>query len=274
MWYQGDMRMRCGGVVAALVAFGSMALSGTALGTGVLPTIYIDYTGTNCTFTMVGDSGSSFTSIPPGTYQLVLTADDFYSCPNSLPNFQLSGPNVQVNTPIDNGTGSAANYTVTFLAGSTYVAQDLNQPLSKITFTTQASGAAGTVNVPATNAPTAKPTISTDSPVKATPVTPKTSVIVNRGTLQGIVSATGKITLTFDGKPVTEITAGRYKVKVVDKSRKEGFTIQQVSKLPTTVTGISFVGDRTATLVFSAGQSLFYPNFTARKSYFLVVAAH
>ena len=258
----------------ALLAFGSTALSGTALGAGVLPTIYIDYTGTNCTFTMVGDSGSSFTSIPPGTYQLVLTADDFVSCPNALPNFQLAGPGVQVNTPIDNGTGSAANFTVMFQAGSTYVAQDLNQPLSKITFTTQASGSVGTVTVPSSNAPTAKPTSSTDSPTKQDTTTTKKTPVVNRGTLEGIVSASGKITLTFDGKPVTEITAGRYQVKVVDKSRQEGFTIQQVSKLPTTVTGISFVGHRSATVVLSAGQSLFYPKFTGKKSFFLVVAAH
>jgi hypothetical protein len=88
------------------------------------------------------------------------------------------------------------------------------------------------------------------------------------------VSARGTLTLTLDGKAVTEIKAGRYKVSVVDKSHKDGFTIQQVSKLPTTVTGLTFVGKRSATLVLSAGQSLFYPDFAGKKSYFLVVAAH
>jgi hypothetical protein len=269
------MRMRGVGSVAGLLALASITVAGVASGAGVLPTIYITYVGTNCTFTMVNDSGSSFSSILPGTYQLVLSADDFVSCPNALPDFQLSGPGVQVNTPIDNGTGSAANYTVTFQPSGTYVAQDLNQPTSKLTFTTQASGTAGAVSAPTSTATAAKPTTGTDTPTKTTTTTtPKTTTVVNRGTLQGIVSATGKLTLTFDGKPVTEITAGRYRVKIDDKSRKDGFTIQQVSNLPTTVTGISFVGTRTATVVFSAGQSLFYPSFDGKKTYFLVVAAH
>src|SRR5215469_14839382 len=168
------MRMRCAGSVVALVAIAGIALPGGALGAGVLPTIYIDYVGSNCTFTMVGDSGNSFTSIAPGTYQLVLSADDFVSCPNALPDFQLSGPGVLVNTPIDNGTGAAADYTVTFAASSTYVAQDLNQPASKISFTTQAAGNAGTVAAPTINAPASKPTVSTDNPTKDSPATPKT----------------------------------------------------------------------------------------------------
>jgi hypothetical protein len=196
------------------------------------------------------------------------------SCPNALPDFQLSGPGVLVQTPIDNGTGAAANFTVTFQASSTYVAQDLNQPLSRITFTTPATGAAASVNVPSSTATAAKPTSSTDViGSKTSSSSTKTSTVVDRGTLAGIVSATGKLTLSFDGKPVTEIKAGRYTVSVVDKSRTSGFTIQQVSKLPTTVTGVSFVGKRSATLVLSAGQSLFYPSFAGKKSYFLVVAA-
>ncbi len=267
--------MRGVGSVAALLAFGCIVITGAASGAGVLPTIYITYVGTNCTFTMVNDSGNSFTSIAPGTYQLTLEAEDFVSCPNALPNFQLSGPGVQVNTPIDAGSGAASFYTVTFQPSSTYVAQDLNQPASRLSFGTQPSGSAGTVSAPTSTATAAKPTTGTDSPTKQTTGTTKTktTAVVNRGTLQGIVSATGTLSLTFDGKPVTEITAGRYKVKIDDKSHKEGFTIQQVSKLPTTVTGISFVGDRTATLVLSAGQSLFYPSFAGKKTYFLVVAA-
>jgi hypothetical protein len=268
------MRMRGLGSVAALLALATIVASGVASGAGVLPTIYISYVGTNCTFTMVNDAGSSFTSIAPGTYQLILSAEDFVSCPNALPNFQLSGPGVLVNTPIDNGTGAAADYTVTFQPSGTYIAQDLNQPASKLTFTTQASGSAGTVTAPTSTAPAAKPTVGTDTPTKTTtPSTPKTTAIADRGTLEGIVSATGRLSLTFDGKPVTELTAGRYKVAVDDKSRQDGFTIQQVSKLPTTITGVSFIGKRSATLVLSAGQSLFYPSFDGKKTYFLVVAA-
>jgi hypothetical protein len=255
---------------AALAAVAGLLVAGASA--AVLPSLYVTYVGTNCTFTLVGDSGSSVTTIAPGTYQLVLAADDFVSCPNALPNFQLAGPGVLVQTPIDNGTGAAANFTVTFQPGATYVAQDLNQPLSKVSFTTSTSGAPPTVTIPAT-IPTSTTSSSTPD-VVGSQARPTSSGIAFRGTLEGTVSTAGALTLSFDGKHVTEIDAGRYTVSVVDQSKKSGFVIQQVDKLATTVTTDAFVGRRSVSIVLSAGQSLFYPTFLGKKTYFLVIAAH
>jgi hypothetical protein len=74
---------------------------------------------------------------------------------------------VHVQTPIDNGAGSAAIYEVTFRPGATYVAQDLNRPLSKTTFTAQASDGPGPVTMPSTPSPsksTSTPSVWSDPP--------------------------------------------------------------------------------------------------------------
>ena len=80
----------------------------------------------------------------------------------------------------------------------------------------------------------------------------------------------GKLTLIRNGKPVTTIVQGRYKIVVTDTSRQGGFTIQKTGRPGTTVSGVTYVGKRSATLTLSAGQWFFYPTFVGHKSYFLV----
>ncbi len=258
---------------AALLLAAALVVAGPGSARGaVLPTLYVTYVGTNCTFTLVSDSGANVTAIAPGTYQLTLAATDFESCgPTNLPSFQLSGPGVLVQSPIDAGTGAAADYTVTFQPSSTYLAQDLNQPLSKITFTTLASGTPPVVNLPTTPPKTVTTTSSSAAPI-GTKAGPKSSLVF-RGTLEGIVSAAGKPTLSFKGKTVTQLTAGKYTLRVDDKSKSGGFLIQEPPRIATSVTGLSFVGTRMVTIDLTAGQAIFYPTFIGRKSYFIVVAA-
>jgi hypothetical protein len=259
-------------LLAALVALAALGV--TAAGSArarVLPTIYVNYVGTNCTFTIVTDSGSSVASIAPGTYQLTLTATDFESCGAVLPAFQLTGPGVSVQSPIDNGTGDAANYTVTFQPSSTYLAQDLNQPLSKIAFTTQASGAPPTVSLPSNTATKTVTTSSSADPI-GSQVASKAAAATFRGTLDGTVSAAGRATLTYKGKAVTQLIAGRYTLLVADHSAKGGFLIQEPPQLATSVTAAPFVGNRKLTIELRAGQALFYTTFISTKNYFIVVA--
>ncbi len=239
----------------------------------VYPTLYVAYVGTNCTFTITGDTGANVTSIAPGTYQIVLTAEDFSSCPSGLPDFLLTGPGVSIETPIDAGTGAAAEYTVTFQPGSTYVALDRNQPvLSRIAFTTQTSGTPIIVSPPTSTPKPAAGSPSTD--VVGSAVSSKPKAAVFRGTLLGTVSATGSSILTFEGKNVGQLVAGKYTVSVSDKSHSAGLVIQQLERSATTLTTAPFVGKRSVTIVLQPGQSLFYPTFVGKKTYFLVVAAH
>jgi hypothetical protein len=270
-------------VLIVLTALGALVLgaSQARASAKVLPSLYVNY-NTQCHFTIALDSGSVVTSgsaIPYGEYQLIVStpvpfATGLGGC--NFINFSLTGPGVNYSTQLGEGDETEDLAAQNFALGSSYTATDNTLvPGTTVTFSTSStpvSPSSGPSSASSGNAPKGKPT--TDSPTKQTGSTSKSNPVANRGTLEGIVSVSGKLSLTFDGKPATEITAGRYKVQVVDRSHKDGFTIQQVSKLPTTVTGASFVGKRSATIVLSPGQSLYYPDFTSKKSYFIVVAAH
>jgi hypothetical protein len=273
---------------AGLVVFTALAAlvfgaPGGGASTAALPSLYVTYNA-QCHFTMSLDSGAAVASgsaIPYGEYQLIIStpvpfAGGLGGC--DFVTFNFTGPGISYTTTLGQGDETEDISTQNLAVGASYTASDSTvAPGTTITFSTSStpvSASAGPSLSPSPNPSNAKGTPTTDSPTKEETSTAKSSPIVNRGTLEGIVSTGGRLSLTFDGKPVTEITAGRYKVQVLDKSHKDGFTIQQVTKLPTTVTGISFVGKRSATIVLSKGQSLFYPGFAGKKSYFLVVAPH
>src|SRR2546427_694075 len=73
-----------------------------------------------------------------------------------------------------------------------------------------------------------------------------------RGSLAALVSATGKLSLTRDGKRVTSLKAGRYTITVVDRSVKAGFTLKKVTRGPLPLTSAAFVGRKSARLQLGA----------------------
>ena len=93
---------------------------------------------------------------------------------------------------------------------------------------------------------------------------------VLRGTLMATVSAAGKPTLTFRGKPVTSLEAGRYTVQVSDSSRQSGLVIQETGQNAVAVAPVAYTGKRLTALTLRAGQWFFYPMFVGKKTYFLV----
>jgi hypothetical protein len=247
----------------------------------VSPTLYVTY-AVNCTFTITNDSGASVSSIAPGGYNVEITTpvqfneetdrmgladSDFSDCKGHA-QFQLTGPGVSIATTLDDGSNDHALFSAAFLPSSTYVAQDNNQPaVASRTITTLSGGT-----------PTS-PTISTSTGTTTSTTTPSTSVIGSQvpktvkllGTLDASVSSTGAPALTFKGKAVGRLTAGRYTVSVVDRSTTSGFLLQEIRKSATTVTGVAFVGKRSLTVDLTAGQWFFYPTFVGKKSYFIVV---
>jgi antitoxin (DNA-binding transcriptional repressor) of toxin-antitoxin stability system len=266
-------------VPAAFTAIGAAiaGATGGSAATSALPSLYVTY-NMQCHFTMTLDSGAVVGPggvIPNGKYQLVITTPVAFASGAGgcdFINFGLTGPGINYTTQLGEGDETEDLSTQTFTVGSSYTAADRTvAPGTTITFTASSTPVAASSGPPTSSSTsTHKPVATTNSPTKQTTSTP----VVNRGTLEGSVSVGGKVSLTFHGKPVTEIIAGRYKVQVVDRSVKSGFTIQQLKQLPTTITGVLFVGTRTATIVLARGQSLYYPSFTGQKSYFLVVAPH
>jgi hypothetical protein len=91
-----------------------------------------------------------------------------------------------------------------------------------------------------------------------------------RGTLIGLVSAAGKLTLTDKGKPISSLRSGRYTFRVTDKSGKSGFTLQEIRRAAKTVTAAKYVGSRSVTIDLAAGQWFAYPTFVGKKTFFIV----
>ena len=216
--------------------------------------------------TPIGTPSPPGTLIPAGTYTITLNNNGLDDLGNPH-EFHLFGPGVNLSA----GTAIQATWTATFQPASSYTYQDdLNPTTQHFVFGTAGSGATSTT-VPVTT--TTPPPTSTTS-TKPTSDSPLSSAVAPtfRGTLLGAVSAAGKLTLTVKGKAVSSLPAGRYRISVTDRSSRNGFTIQEIRRAATTVSGVSFVGKRSVTLDLAAGQWFFYPTFVGKKTYFIVTS--
>jgi hypothetical protein len=259
-------------------------MPGVALGRArvesVLPTVYVQY-GMNCTFAIIDDAGKTVTAIAPGAYQVVVTTpipfaaedpspNDFTACKGSVL-FQLTGPGVSLSTTLDDGDGAFYQFTATFKAGSTYTAQDNNQPsVARGTFSTTATGSPSTPALPAGSGGTgtSKPTVSHD--IAGSAVVP----VPFRGNLAATIDTAGKLALKSKGKVVGTLKAGLYTFAVVDKSATSGFTIQKLARgvktSAITLTGVGYKGTHVKTIELKAGQWTFFTP-GGKKTYFIVV---
>ncbi len=266
--------------IAVLAATAALASIGARAARAELPTLYVNY-AMNCTFTITNDSGSPVTSIPPGDYQVeVNTPTEFASvdlvgisddtaCRGSV-EFQLTGPGVDLSTTLEDGDGNFALLTATFAPSSTYTAVDNTQPsVADVGFTTTASGSPVSPAAPAD--PTATQPSGGQGSASGPVGTATRGVAPFQGTLEASVSAAGKLALTFKGRKVSTLVAGRYTIAVSDRSKKTAFIIQQLNEPALTLARAGFVGRRSVTVDLPAGQWFFYPAFVGRKSYFVVI---
>jgi hypothetical protein len=277
------MTLRRGRLLPGLAAALVIAIGGVGSASGssaVAPTLYVTYSS-NCTFTLTGENGAAVTSIAPGAYQVEVTTSEpfgdgnsdaagataLYDCGGEV-NFQLTGPGVDLTTNLDGGANNEHFFDATeFAPSSSFTALDGNNPVaSAITFTTAATGTPIAATVPVSTVPTK--TTTSSSPVVGPTVAVKP--VVFRGTLHGGVSASGKLSLTFDGKSVTLLAAGRYTVTVADHSKDAAFVLRALNHAPTTVTTARFTGKRSASVILTAGQWYYYPSFIGTKTYFFV----
>ena len=54
--------------------------------------------------------------------------------------------------------------------------------------------------------------------------------LVSCGTLTGAVTAGGRLSISYQGKSVVKLKAGRYTISVVDKSATSGFLVQKLRR--------------------------------------------
>jgi hypothetical protein len=268
--------------IASLLLVAVVATVGTGVARGgELPTLYINY-AMNCTFTITNDAGGPVASIAPGAYEIEVSTPTQFAAVDlvgitddtacmSAAQFQLTGPGVSLFTTLEDGDGNYAVLNATFLPSSTYTAVDLTQPaIATASFSTTASGtpvAPPAPTDPAAGTAASKTTSSADVVGSSTAPAPSF-----KGTLDATVSAAGKLSLTFGGKNVATLVAGKYTVSIIDRSKKTPFILQELNQPAQTLTPSSFTGKRSVSVTMKAGQWFYYPTFVGKKSYFIVIS--
>jgi len=243
-------------VVAAVVASLGAAGAQTA---AILPTLYVNYT-MDCTFSIVDDQGRAIAAVPPGQYQIdIRTPVPFGTIPRNfsdmtacrgMPQFQLTGPGVNVATTLTSGCESDEAYPAILQPNATYVATDLNQPsVARASFTTLSSGSAQKITSPYSSSTFGKGQ-SSESIVG--------SGLKTKATLVGVLSPKGTLTLTMKGKPVSKVAPGRYTFAITDKSTRLGYGLLGPKTQSTKhLTSPSFVGRKSAIVNLTAGRWTF-----------------
>jgi len=186
--------------------------------------------------------------IPPGPY-LAIVASDVPDSVDIYHMYHLFGPGVNLSSELLPCENPAPVNTVVLQPNATYTYEDSRHPeITHVVFTTSASGSsadtAGSGGPPSTAKATGS--VSNSSMVGS-------GVASVRATLVAAVAATGAPTLSLKGKHVSSLAPCRYRITVLDRTARLGFTIGKLHASPKTLTGPSFVGTRTVTLVLTAG---------------------
>jgi hypothetical protein len=263
---------RVSSLTAVLAATAVLPPAAHAGSGAVQPTIYVEYT-MNCTFSISDDNGRRVTSIPPGTYQVLVTTpmvfadvdlsgiSDMTAC-KSFVQFQLMGPGVSLSTTLQDGDEDKEMLKATFQPSATYTAQDLNQAgVTRTTFSTQASGSAVAPTGPASS-------VSGKGSSQASLVGSAANPF--RGALDAIVYKSGKLSLSRNGKTVSSLKTGRYTFSVDDESKTSGFTVKSLRGKAVNVTTAAFVGSHDVTLTLAQGRWYFYWGSGKKTAFFVV----
>ena len=242
-----------------VVLAAALFAAGGANTASINPTLYFTYT-MSCTFSILDDSGNPVTSVAPGQYQVdVRTPVPFGTIPKNfsdmtackgMPQFQLTGPGVNISTTLTAGCESDESYPATLQPNATYVAVDLNQPtVARASFTTQASGTAQKVTSPYTSTNLGKGT--PNQSIVGSALTPKP-------TLAGMLTPRGLVTLMMNGKAVTKLAPGKYTFSITDKNAHASFDLLgPKSPKKQNLTGSSFVGEKSVAVTLTKGRWTF-----------------
>jgi len=238
-------------VLIVLAAAGSLALAGGVQ--AAQPSFYATYSP-NCTFTWTGDNSASVTSVPPGTYDVVITTPFAFGNGNAsclYVQFHLTGPGLDLGTDLGQGDAEIEQHTVTLQPNATYTVQDDGRPAqTRKTFTTGSSGTASSGGSAGSGSS------SSSGKVTGTPSVDiaGSGVLPFRGALDAIVWKSGRLTLAKADKPVTALPAGRYTFAVDDESKTAGFTVRRAGRPAVTLTTPKYVGNHSDTLILVAGH--------------------
>lgn len=94
--------------------------------------------------------------------------------------------------------------------------------------------------------------------VLALAVPPTAFAVVSATRLSGTTGPGLTITLKKAGKKVTRLTRGTYTITVSDKSANHNFVLTGPGVRNRTITGVSFVGTKSATVTLRRGTYTYY----------------
>ncbi len=198
--------------------------------------------------TPVGTTSGAPTVIPAGVYTISVLGPG--GC-TQLPLFDLSGPGVRIQDDMIGGEVTSEAHQTTFQPNSTYTWRTDNDSASPIHTFVTSSQVLGTAPVQVNTGPTSTTPQSQDIV--------GSGIVPFRGTLRGALSASGRLTLSYKGKSVTHLTAGRYRFAITDRSSSSGFMLEK-NRRTLSLTAPSFVGKRSAKVDLTAGKWLFVPS--------------
>jgi hypothetical protein len=254
-----------------LIALAALAVSFVVPSAGVARSqadvLAVTYIGSTSLQVRAPD-GSTIRSggtLPAGSYQVQVDDPDYTS-----PKFQITGPGVNVSDDL-NSTGMGIDRPAylgpyTFQANASYRIQDANIGASSaVTFTTTAGGSTSSGGT--SSGGTSSGGTSSGGTTSGGTSSGGTKLV---GTVKGSVSATGKPALSFNGKAVKTLKAGRYTVTVADHSRKAGFIVWPLGKHSITLSGTVAVGTSSHTVTLGAGKWFFEALTRGPRTYFTV----
>jgi len=233
------------------------------------PVLTVTYIGTTSLQVRAPDGSiiRSGGTLPAGTYQVQVDDPDYTN-----PNFQMSGPGVNVTDDL-NSSGMGIDRprflgSFTFALNATYRLQDANIGASSVfTFTTTAASASGGSSSGGSSSGGSSGGTSSGGTSSKSSTTTKLV-----GTIKASVSAAGKPALTFNGKAVKTLKAGRYTVTVTDNSKKAGLIVWQLGRHAITLSGSATLGSSSHTVIFSIGKWFFEASTAGPRTYFSVTS--
>jgi hypothetical protein len=214
--------------------------------------------------TPVGTTSGAPTVITAGYYSVLVSGPG--GCAQ-LPLFDLKGPGEALNDDMSGGEVNTEVYNIFLQPNATYTwrIDNVNPPIVH-TFTTSSTIAGTPLGSSATGGSGVATQPSSQDIVGS-------AIVPVRGKLAASVSPAGKLALSFQGKSVGGLTAGRYTFTVVDESPRSGFMLEKSGHAPMKVTGPAFVGKRTLTVNLTAGRWLVLPAAGGRQAASIAVSA-
>jgi hypothetical protein len=256
----------CGIVVAAALSSAPALAAASGATAATALTLDVTFSANNTIAvtlpdgTSVGTASGAPNAIPAGYYTVVITGP--MGLPSGLPYFHLSGPAVDLLSNLNEGGLETDTEHVTLQPSSLYTWTDDALPGIAYRFTTTAD-VQGAAPGSAISPKSGKPAASQDIV--------GSDVVPTRGTLTIVVTAAGRLSVSFKGKRVGSLEAGSYRISVTDRSTSSGLVLVEKGHAAKQVTGTRYVGTRSLLFTFAKVGWLLSSRQAGSSGYAIVV---